>query len=382
MAHSDNEMARVEIARERLGLTRQSLAAAVGISTTAMDAWVTGIPSGWCVRIASTLDVSVDWISTGQHPPPWYWKSVMMTGRGTVDWAALSPSDVLTTWWETIEGALLDRFAKVTCRLIFPERVRLPRWRFTLSRNVAPVDHRQVDVTLLMQLTPSEHEKLAGELGVWPKDKILARVIREGLPATPYTLTGKSSDDPTHWRGTLRKIAAGVRGYRASRADQKRRVEHQCRVWNLLTNQQGDEPLVSGQAIVPVLSACVRAAYATESLSAMRSDLESAVEMALLTEFRGRSFLIHDMGRYLAQRRGLRLIGRSPLKSPKGLRKKAEADAISEDTLLRIFTKLKERGLPLKLGGSDGKGTDAGRTWYMGIPPASTEPMRLPDCLK
>lgn len=357
---------RVEIAREHIGLTQRQFAVALGVSTTALAAWIDGIPSARHSMIAKVLGVSIEWISTGRNPPPWYVVRVMTTGRGHVDWAAIPSSEVLTAWWEMIEGALLERLQKPQCRLTIPVHVRVRRWRFAMTRRVTYSSLKSVDISLFSQLDPRQLEVIACELGVWPKDAVLAGIVRSGLLITPFRLTGPSSEDPEQWQGVVRQLVDCARRYRKARADRPRQVECQVGVWKLLTEQQVDEPLLAGRAIIPVLGACVRAARTTEILFAMRSSLETAVQMALLGDFCGRKFTLRDMGRYLEQHRGLRMEA-----SRNGQQRAEFNDVISEDTVLRLLKKIATAGeLPLTLVRSARVSSVSGRTWCMGNPHA------------
>ena len=354
---------RVEIAREWLGLSRQQLAAAVGVSTTALATWTSGIPSSRRAKLAQVLKVSADWILNGSDPPPWYVTMVLASGRGYVDWATLASTQVLTAWWEVIEGALLNRLQKPQCRLIFPSHVRVQRWRFTLTRRVANPDPGSVDESLFGQLDSRELEALACELRVWPKNADLVAIIRSDLPKVPCRLARDSSDDVRLWQDVVRQLVDGARRYRKARSDRQRQIECQSGVWKLLTERQGDEPLLAGRAIVPVLGACLRAARTTEILAVMRSDLEVAVHMALVSDFCDSDFTISDMCRYLKRHRGLHA---SVAKN--STRRALSDDTISTDTVLRLLKKIATAGkLPLVLCPVRSSSGDA-RTWRMGVP--------------
>ena len=367
-------MDRVEIACGLLGLSHKQLAAAVGVSTTTLAAWANGIPSDRLEKLAQVLSVSKEWISTGINPPHRYVVMVMTSGRGCIDWASLPSTVALAAWWEIIECALFDRLRKSPCSLTIPLHVRVPRWRFTLTRYMINPDPRPMDISLFDQLDPRQLESMACELGAWPRETNVAAIIRSGLSQGLYRLTGDSSDDPGRWQRLLRQLSDCARRYRAARVDRQRQDECRLVVWKLLTEQQTDEPLLAGRAIIPVLGACIRTAQTTEIMFAKRSDLRRAVHIALISDFRGRDFTINEMCRYLERHRGLH-----SSVTDGGNQRAVPGGTISTDTVMRLLRKISTAGeLPLTLSCSDRAQTAAGRTWHMGIPILDLNDVHVP----
>jgi transcriptional regulator with XRE-family HTH domain len=348
---------RLELAREHLGLTRQQLATVIGISTTALSGWVNGIPSARLDVLATALSVPREWIESGGSPPHWYIMKSMTDGRGAVNWDALPLPELLACWWETFNTALLELLLDPECHLSFADHVRVRRWDF-LTRQSEP---------LRQQLDAQQIEILAGEIGVWPKDPSLAARIRSTFPLTVIVIPmDAASDKPSDWQRILSQLTTNVRGYRKARNDHQRQQRRQSTVWDLLMQQQPGERLLSGPAIIPVLSACVRAAQCVEILFAQKAHLQTAVEFALVNNFHKRTFTLSDLGTALKQRRGINLIGRSRSTDTGRRQGPSKSNSISEDTLVRALKKIVADGhFPLHL-------KSGGRAWVMGEAPEWT----------
>ena len=332
-------MQRVELARERRGWTSKQLAVAVGVSTKALQKWSDGIPPARIAKLAELLDVESDWIVYGLKPPIWYITYVMTTGKGSIDWKLLSPAQIIAAWWEVMDKGLLDRLLDHDGTLPLPNSLLVERWAFSNNRRRAFFD----------RLDAQQLQTLAIALGVWPEDHHLQQVIRTSVNRVPVEMSEDASAEPDHWRTIIDRLTIGARGYRASGTDGRLRQKYQSDVWTLLRGRQPGEPALKDQAIVPVLSACVRAARDTEIIFTMGTSLETAVELALLSDFADRKFTMSEMGRYLEQHRGLRLISRVPVDKSKRRHREMRQDMVSEGVILRILTSIAAAGkIPLR----------------------------------
>ena len=352
------DMKRVEVARDRIGLTRKALAKAMGVSITSLDNWADGIPSKRVPALAEILQVPEEWITAGRNPPHWFIMQALKSGRGEIDWSSLPEKTIQDAWWDVLEGALLRKFLEDSEELQFPNRIRIQRWR-VIGR---------IRDSILSQFDSRQIKKLARDLSVWPPDLHVQSAIQVSFPTKIIIKEGDSSCNPSDWLALMHRLESGARGYHAARNDRSRQMQRQNEVWNLLMEPQPGELLLAGPAIVPILEQCIRIARSTDIIFGMSAQLETAVEMSLVNEFQGRSFSIQDIGRSLEHARGIRLIGRGRASPAERRRRALERETVSEDSLLRILIKIMNaKILPLE---------SRGRKWVMGkMPPRSPHPL-------
>lgn len=344
---------RMESARHRRGLTRRQLAASVGVSTAAIAGWQQrGVPSRRMQDLARALGQSQEWLESGNNPPDYFIMEALITGRGDVRWELVSEERRNSAWWDVFKQALIDDFRRPKPTIIIPRRTIICRWRFLSD----PFDQQ------FSQLEESELRTMVMILGL-PRDNTL---IWESVVAAQsrmkFLTQGESSADLNGWRHLIHGLRDACIAYRRASRDPARRQQRQADAWNLLTKpfphtNMVSEPLLTGEAIVPVLSACVRAAATTQILFSMYDRVQCAVEMALLTDFRQRIFTVHDVGNYLLAHRGLRMIGRKGSRDRR--RKMVSHDTISEDTIRRILNHIRDDGrINLHI-------IDGGRRWQV-----------------
>lgn len=335
------ELDRLELAREHRGLTQESLAKALNVSRRTLNNWTNGIPSNRLTRIAEVLDVDERWIASGENPPTWYLAKIMLTGGiRSEDLTSEKIRALCSEWWYVFEGVFLERLMGEDLSLRIPAHLRVKRWEFITDRRGS----------LLSQLSAQEVQETATQFHVWPTQPELSSAILSEIsfPSRSSISDGQIAEDPLRWQDLLRRIEADVKGYRSAIRDRSRRARRQSEVWKLLTTQQRNEPLLSGRAVVPVLGACLRAARATGILFSSGDMLEQVVEKILVSDFQGKSFSLRDMGEKIRRYRGLRLIGRGAVTLAERRRRAIQANVVSEDTVVRILSKIAGSGfLPL-----------------------------------
>ncbi len=345
-------MDRVELARERKGLTRESLAKLLSVSRRTLNNWSNGIPTIHLVKIAKALQVSEKWIASGENPPKWYLIMVMMSSSNEVRWETIQPDviqELCSEWWYVLEEALLEHLMMGGGDLHLPSNLRVKRWTFIADRRGS----------FLSQFKAIELQGLATRLAVWPKHQEIRAAILSGIQSHALSPDGETSENSAQWQGFIERLELGVRGYRSARGDRRRQLLRQSEVWKMLNVQQSGEQLLAGRAIAPVLGACLRAARATEIVFSRSAMLENAICKALIDSFQGRSFLLHDLGVELYRYRGLRLIGRRHASLAERKRRTVYQNVISEDTVQRLLSKIaREQKLPLSK--KPGR-----RSWFM-----------------
>jgi hypothetical protein len=348
------DMQRVEVARQRIGLMRTHLALSLKVSTKSLKNWSSGIPLKRLPKLAKFLDVPEEWITSGDNPPYWYILKAMTSIKYEIDWSNLPKATIREAWWDVLDGALLQWLSEPLGVIHIPNHVRVQRWRFISSRRDS----------LLMQLDWKQLSTLARDLGVWPQDPFVQEIVQTSFPNAVTNQKGDASEDVARWQAVVDCLELGARAYSKARNDHSQQHLWQNKVWNSLMEQQPDEPLLTGKALIPVLRTCLRVARTTNILFGMSAQIESAVEKALVSEFQNRTFSLQELGQYLEHHRGLRLIGRGRPSPEERQRRRFYRDTVSEDRILDLLKYIeKDKILPLK---------SHGRKWVMGKAPILT----------
>jgi len=362
----------MEWARDHMGLSRQQLVALLpqkfAVSRASMEAWQeNGIPTKFIPHIAGALNVNPKWISSGMDQPDWYVHKVIWASirRGHhPDLRLVGERRALREWMTLLRPATMHYLATTS-----PDRIS-KCFRPWLIKE-AELDRREVfsDVGLLFTAL-NNHEAALWMIGIFPRCYLLQQWIKGLIGKGEWPFSGKPQPTPTHgvpairrrsstktlgWKSYTQSLRSASRLWFKAKNDDRRRMLRQSDVWNLLHSEvvipgYAHEPRLSGETTALVLAETFRAAWSTEIIGPMRSDLDRVIYKIAAEQFTNKPFTLRDLAIALQNDRDVEIVFRNP--GPDG-RGNHVADCppwlarIDERTILRALTRLAAFNRPL-----------------------------------
>ena len=285
---------RFDLYRKRAWLTKEAAAKQLGVDLSTLDVWYRyGIPAkkrpllvAWCgVEVAK-------WILTGTKAPPWYLNMVLAdvvagTLKQEVNWADFLQTHVYHAWLDLLRGNLHAALLRSDCAIPLPTGTRVKRILFLGNPFGALTD----------QLSKLELEQIAEYLGCCP-EKPLADVLRKSHRPLRKSHAKHQEPDPAYWDRLCLKLRQVRKRLGLARHDPQRWNIEAEQMRQLLTQpwERENEPDVSGDALIPVLTAVIQSAWASEMLGPHKQQLEQSIERILVMLFVNRRVKVSEDG--------------------------------------------------------------------------------------
>lgn len=354
---STTDMDRVDLARRHLGLRWDEICARLDISTTTLDTWREFHipPAQFTRRVPGTiqehgavgeilweraLKVSVPWIERGINPPLWHITDLVMNCRWSrltevrsnqaqevASHAMMSPAAKSATS-TPLPVADLDRWIFSAWRDLLcergdacllagdpqfkaPQRMKVPRWMFLVDPFRWYWGNQSIDDVIAFAERVQCWPTSTGTATTWQPNLITA-VLRKSLQSdeqkpNPYAAL-PSSQEVKRWKPMLRRLEDGLLKYKRASRSPAVQATAQTPIFQMLTARQPDEVLLTGAAIVPVLSACLRVAWKAGIRGSAQERVRGAIEAAICCELADRRFGMSEVANSLFQRLGVRVV--------------------------------------------------------------------------